>query len=263
VSNVRRKALITGASAGIGAEFARQLAVEGHDLLLVARRGERLQDLAAELARQHRVQCEVLSADLARPEAAATVMAHLEQLGWHIDFLVNNAGLSGHAKFAASPWAPLGGEIQLMMTTLTELTHRIAPGMIERRWGRIINVSSLAALSPPGESLLYSAIKSYVLVLSQSLDMEFKPHGVHVTALCPGFTHSEFHDVMGTRSTANHLPRILWQQPQDVVSEAIAAVMKGKPVCVPGGVNKFLAAVMRPMPLWMGYLMGRTFNPFK
>ncbi|MEK8086164.1 SDR family oxidoreductase [Aquabacterium sp. A3] len=259
----RRKALITGASAGIGATFARQLAAQGYDLLLAARRGNRLKDLAQELSQRHQVQCEVLSVDLASPGATATVMAHLAHLNWHIDFLVNNAGLSGHSKFAASPWAPLGGEIQLMMTTLTELTHSIAPGMIERRWGRIINVSSLAALSPPGESLLYSAIKTYVLVLSQSLDMEFKPHGVHVTALCPGFTHSEFHDVMGTRDTANRLPAILWQQPDDVVAESIRAVMKGKPVCVPGTVNKFLAAIMRPMPLWMGYLMGKTFNPFK
>lgn len=263
MSASRRKALITGASAGIGATFARQLAAQGYDLLLVARRGDRLQDLANELAKRHQVQCEILSADLASPGASAVVMAHLDKLNWRIDFLVNNAGLSGNAKFARSPWAPLGGEIQLMMTTLTELTHCIAPGMIERRWGRIINVSSLAAVSPPGESLLYSAIKSYVLVLSQSLDMEFKRHGVHVTALCPGFTHSEFHDVMGTRDTANHLPRVLWQQPEDVVKEGIAAVMKGKPVCVPGSFNKFLTIVMRPMPLWMSYLMGKTFNPFK
>jgi hypothetical protein len=263
MSTPRRKALITGASAGIGATFARQLAAQGYDLLLAARRGDRLKNLALELSRQHNVRCEILSVDLASPSAAAAVMTHLEQLNWRIDFLVNNAGLSGHSKFAASPWAPLGGEIQLMMTTLTELTHSIAPGMIERRWGRIINVSSPAALSPPGESLLYSAIKTYVLVLSQSLDMEFKPHGVHVTALCPGFTYSEFHDVMGTRDTANHLPKILWQQPDDVVSEGIRAVMKGKPVCVPGTVNKILAAIMRPMPLWMGYLMGKTFNPFK
>lgn len=263
VSTPRRKALITGASAGIGATFARELARQGYDLLLVARRADRLSGLAKELAMLHQVQCEVLSVDLASPDATATVMGHLARMGWQIDFLVNNAGLSGHAKFAASPWAPLGGEIQLMMTTLTQLTHGIAPGMIERRWGRIINVSSLAALSPPGESLLYSAIKSYVLVLSQSLDMEFKPHGVHVTALCPGFTHSEFHDVMGTRDTANRLPPLLWQQPQDVVQEGIRAVMKGKPVCVPGTFNKILAAVMRPMPLWLSYLAGRTFNPFK
>jgi len=263
MSAPRRKALITGASAGIGATFARQLAAQGHDLLLVARRGDRLQALADDLARQHQVRCEVLSADLASPDATTTVMAHLDRLGWQVDVLINNAGLSGHEQFARSPWAPLAGEIQLMMTTLTQLTHAIAPGMIQRRWGRIINVSSLAALSPPGQSLLYSAIKSYVLVLSQSLDMEFKPHGVHVTALCPGFTYSEFHDVMGTRDTANHLPGILWQQPDAVVSEALAAVNKGKPVCVPGVVNKFLAAVMRPTPLWLSYLLGRTFNPFK
>ncbi len=259
----RRKALITGASAGIGATFARQLAAQGYDLLLVARRGDRLQSLADELAKRHQVQCEVLSTDLSSVNASANVMAHLDKLNWHIDFLVNNAGLSGHAKFAQAPWSQLGGEMQLMMTTLTELTHCIAPGMMERRWGRIVNVSSLAALSPPGESLLYSAIKSYVLVLSQSLDMEFKPHGVHVTALCPGFTHSEFHDVMGTRDTANHLPGILWQQPDAVVKEAIAAVMAGKPVCVPGWVNKILAAIMRPTPLWLGYRMGKAFNPFK
>jgi short-subunit dehydrogenase len=209
------------------------------------------------------VRCEVLSVDLTSPDASDTVMTHLGKLDWHIDFLVNNAGLSGHTQFAKTPWSQLGGEMQLMMMALTELTHRIAPGMIERRWGRIINVSSLAALSPPGESLLYSAIKSYVLVLSQSLDMEFKRHGVHVTALCPGFTHSEFHDVMGTRDTANHLPRILWQQPDAVVKEAIAAVMAGKPVCVPGWVNKIMAAIMRPTPLWLGYRLGKALNPFK
>jgi short-subunit dehydrogenase len=263
VSAPRRQALITGASAGIGATFAHQLAASGYDLLLVARRGDRLQTLADQLSAQHSIQCEVLSADLASADAATVVMAHLDQLNWHIDFLVNNAGLSGHSTFAKTPWSQLNGEIQLMIGTLTELTHRIAPGMMERGWGRIINVSSLAALSPPAESLLYSAIKSYVLVLSQSLDMEFKPHGVHVTALCPGFTHSEFHDVMGTRDTANHLPSLLWQQPQDVVRAGIAAVMACKPVCVPGVVNKILAAVMRPMPLWMAYLAGRTFNPFK
>ena len=263
ISTPRRKALITGASAGIGATFAAHLAQQGHDLLLVARRQDRLVELARRLSQAHQVQCEVLAADLAAPGATAAIVAHLGQLGWHIDFLVNNAGLSGHAKFAQTPWAHLGGEMQLMMGTLTELTHALAPGMIERRWGRIINVSSLAALSPPGESLLYSAIKSYVMVMSQSLDMEFKPHGVHVTALCPGFTYSEFHDVMGTRDTANHLPSLLWQQPQAVVSEAYAAVMKGKPVCVPGWVNKCLAVVMRPMPLWLSYRMGKTFNPFK
>lgn len=263
MTSASRTALITGASAGIGATFARRLAAQGYHLLLVARRADRLQDLARELAQRHGVRCEVFSADLMDPASPRAVVAHAAQLGMNIDFLVNNAGLSGHRKFIDTPWPELAGEIQLMMTTLTELTHLVAPGMVQRGWGRIINVSSLAALSPPGESLLYSAIKSYVMVMSQSMDMEFKPHGVHVTALCPGFTHSEFHDVMGTRKTANQLPPILWQQPQDVVQEAIKAVMSGKPVCVPGTFNKIMASLMRPLPLWLQYQLGKAFNPFK
>ncbi|TAK75024.1 MAG: SDR family oxidoreductase [Aquabacterium sp.] len=258
-----RTALITGASAGIGATFARHLAAEGYDLVLVARRADRLQALAAELSREHGVRCELLSADLADPASPRKVAGYVAQLGLRVDFLVNNAGLSGHSKFVAAPWEQQAGEIQLMVTTLTELIHLLAPAMIERGWGRIVNVSSLAALAPPGESLLYSAIKSYVLVMSQSLDMEFKPHGVHVTALCPGFTWSEFHDVMGTRGTASRLPGFLWQQPQAVVREACAAVMRGKPVCVPGLVNKVVAAFTRPLPLWLQYRLGSALNPFK
>lgn len=258
-----RTALITGASAGIGATFARHLAAQGFNLLLVARRADRLQSLARDLAREHGVRCEVFSADLMDPGSPRAVVAHAAQLGMNIDFLVNNAGLSGKLKFIDTPWPELAGEIQLMMTTLTELTHLVAPGMAQRGWGRIINVSSLAALSPPAESLLYSAIKSYVLIMSQSMDMEFKPHGVHVTALCPGFTHSEFHDVMGTRGVANKLPSLMWQQPEAVVKAGVDAVMRGKPVCVPGAFNKIAGALMRPLPLWLQYQLGKTFNPFK
>jgi short-subunit dehydrogenase len=256
-------ALITGASAGIGATFARQLAAQGYNLLLVARRADRLHALAQELSKAHGVRCETIAADLSDPAAPRAVMAYANELGLNIDLLVNNAGLSGNKKFVATPWVELAGEIQLMMTAVTELAHLVAPAMIERKWGRIINVSSLAAFAPPGESLLYSAIKSYVLIMSESLDMELKPHGVHVTALCPGFTVSEFHDVMGTRSSANKLPAILWQQSDEVVKEAIEAVMSGKPVCVPGTVNKLTAAMMRPLPEWARYRIGKIANPFK
>ncbi len=259
-----RTALITGASAGIGATFARHLAAEGYDLLLVARRAERLSALAAELSAAHGIRCEVFAADLTDPAAPQAIIEHAEeQLGMNIDFLVNNAGLSGKSKFVDAPWQELAGEIQLMITAVTELAHRVAPGMKARGWGRIINLSSLAAFSPPGESLLYTGIKSYVLNISESLDMELKPHGVHVTALCPGFTWSEFHDVMGTRDTTNKFPDFLWQQPEDVVKEGYEAVMKGKPVCVPGMVNKAIAAGMRPVPESVRYLLGKTFNPFK
>ncbi|MGY2009708.1 SDR family NAD(P)-dependent oxidoreductase [Nocardia gipuzkoensis] len=258
-----RTALITGASAGIGAAFAHHLAASGYQLLLVARRDDRLQELAAQLTEQHDVRCEVFAADLTDPAVPTAVLDHADQQGLNIDILINNAGLSGKTAFADTPWEVLASEIQLMVTAQTQLAHLVIPGMKERHWGRIINLSSVAAFAPPAASLLYTGIKSYVLNTSQALDMELKPHGIHVTALCPGFTHTEFHDVMGTRDRADHLPRILWQQPDAVVAEGWAAVMKGRPVCVPGTVNKISAAAMKPLPIRLGYLVGKTLNPFK
>ncbi|AUM13317.1 SDR family NAD(P)-dependent oxidoreductase [Ketobacter alkanivorans] len=258
-----RTALITGASAGIGAAFARYLASEGYGLLLVARRAERLQQLAAELSEQHGIPCEVFAADLNDPAAPAAIIDYAQRSNIHIDVLINNAGLSGKDAFASTPWPTLAAEIQLMVTAVTELCHRVLPGMQARGWGRIINLSSIAAFAPPGASLLYTGIKSYVLGMSQSLDMELKPQGIHVTALCPGFTHSEFHDTMGTRDQANQLPDILWQDADAVVEEGWRAVMKGKPVCVPGTVNKIIAGSMRPLPVSLQYYLGDRMNPFK
>jgi short-subunit dehydrogenase len=260
---IHRTALITGASAGIGACFARHLAAEGYNLFLVARREERLRELAADLEAAHGIRCHIFAADLTDTTAPAAIMAHAQQQGVHIDVLINNAGLSGKTAFADTPWPALAGELQLMIVAVTELAHRVLPGMKEKGFGRIINLSSLAAFSPPGAGLLYTAIKSYVLDMSQSLDMELKPQGIHVTALCPGFTHSEFHDVMGVRDTANKLPGILWQQPEAVVQEAWAAVNHGKPVCVPGKVNKLVAATMRPLPVRVQYYLGKNMNPFE
>lgn len=258
-----RTALITGASAGIGAAFARHLAACGHDLLLVARRADRLEALADELARAHGVHCHSFAADLNDPAAPAAIMAFAERQGLDIDVLINNAGLSGKTAFADTPWPALAAEIQLMVTAVTELCHRVLPGMRARGWGRIINLSSLAAFSPPGASLLYTGIKSYVLGMSQSLDMELKPQGIHVTALCPGFTRSEFHDTMGTRDAADRLPGLLWQEADEVVREGWEAVMKGKPVCVPGLVNKLVASSVRPLPIALQYQLGNRLNPFK
>jgi uncharacterized protein len=259
--STRRGALVTGASAGIGATFARTLAAEGHDLLLVARREQRLTELARELAAEHGVRCEVLAVDLTDRAAPRQVFEHAAAVGVDVDVLINNAGLSGSTAFADTPWPQLADELQLMVTAVTELAHLAVPGMKAKGWGRILNVSSLAALAPPGKSLLYTGIKSYVLNMSQSLDMELKPHGIHVTALCPGFTHSEFHDVMGTRDQARRLPGVLWQEPEAVVREGWAAVSAGKPVCVPGAVNKVLAAAVRPLPRALQYRLGRDGNP--
>lgn len=258
-----RTALVTGASAGIGAAFARHLAAEGYSLLLVARRAERLRELAAELTAQHGVRCDVFAADLNDPAAPASIMEFAESRGITIDVLINNAGLSGKTAFADTPWPTLAAEIQLMVTAVTELCHRVLPGMRARGWGRIINLSSLAAFSPPGASLLYTGIKRYVLDISQSLDMELKPQGIHVTALCPGFTRSEFHDTMGTRDAADKLPGLLWQEADEVVREGWDAVMRGKPVCIPGTVNKLVASSVRPLPVTLQYHLGNRLNPFK
>jgi short-subunit dehydrogenase len=177
--------------------------------------------------------------------------------------LINNAGLAGKGSFAGSPWSALAGEIQVMITAVTQLCHLVLPHMRAQGWGRMINLSSIAAFSPPAESLIYTGIKSYVLNMSQSLDMELKPQGIHVTAVCPGFTHSEFHDQMGTRDAANKLPSILWQDADAVVAEGWRAVMRGQPVCVTGLVNKVMASSMRPLPISLQYHLGNRLNPFK
>lgn len=259
-----KTALITGASAGIGAAFARHLAAEGHNLVLVARREDRLTALAGELADRYGVRCEVVVADLADRDAPRTILDRTSSLGIDVDILINNAGMSGNSSFADAQFEDLAAEIQVMITAVTELTHLTVPGMKERGYGRIVNLSSLAAFMPPAASLLYTGIKSYVLNVSQALDMELRPHGINVTALCPGFTRSEFHDVMGTRAAAtSKLPSILWQNADDVVREGWRAVNDGKPVCIPGILNKVTAAAVKPIPTRIGYHLGRTLNPFE
>ncbi len=259
----QRTALITGASAGIGAAFSRHLAKEGYGLLLVARRAEKLQALATELQQAYQVPCTVFTADLNDPTAPQAIMDFAKKEQINIDVLINNAGLAGKGSFAGSPWSELAGEIQVMITAVTQLCHLVLPHMRAQGWGRIINMSSIAALSPPAESLIYTGVKSYVLNMSQSLDMELKPQGIHVTAVCPGFTHSEFHDHMGTRDAANKLPSLLWQEADVVVAEGWRAVMRGQPVCVTGMVNKVMASSMRPLPLTLQYFLGNRLNPFK
>lgn len=254
----RRTALVTGASAGIGKTFAEHLAREGFDLLLVARREDRLHQLADQLQQQYGVRAAVFAADLADPASPKRIADAAQSLGMDIDFLVNNAGFAAGHGFLSSDWLALNAEIQVMITALTELMHRLAPGMKARGYGRIINLASLAAFVPTAPSMLYTGVKAYVLNVSQAVDMELKPFGVHVTALCPGFTWSEFHDVQGTRELTNRLPGFMWHEPEAVVQEGYEAVMKGRPVCIPGALNKTVAFTSRLFPERLRYLMGRA-----
>jgi short-subunit dehydrogenase len=258
VSLAGRTALVTGASAGIGEAFARLLASQGANVFLVARREERLRMLGNELEQEYGIRAEVCAVDLSRPGAAAEIVAAAERMRLDVDILVNNAGFAASKNFLNSDWAELNAEMQVMMTAVTELMHRFAPAMKERGYGRIINLASLAAFAPTAPSMLYTGIKAFVLNVSEAVDMELKPHGVFVTALCPGFTWSEFHDVQGTRELTDKLPDFMWHDAATVARAGLDAVMAGQPVCVPGVVNKTLAFTSRLLPERMRYMLGRA-----
>jgi short-subunit dehydrogenase len=246
----RRLALVTGASAGIGEAFARHLAAQGFDLALTARRAERLRSLADELAARHGVVALALPADLSDPGAAAGLEASLEAEGRQVDVLVNNAGYGLSSVYVETGWTDQAAFIQSMVTAPAELAHRFAPGMATRGYGRIINVASLAALAPGGPgSTLYAAAKGFLVRFSESLHLELRGTGVHVSALCPGFTYSEFHDVTGTRGLVGRtVPRFAWQAADAVVRAGWAAVEANRAVCVTVVVNKLLALAARLAP---------------
>lgn len=254
----RPLSLITGASAGIGAAFATALAARGHDLALVARREERLIALADTLQQRHGTQSTILPADLADPAAPARICDELAERGMAVDWLINNAGYGQPGTLVANPWAAHADFIQVMMTAPTELAWRLLPGMRTRGHGRIINVASLAGFVPgTAGHTLYAASKAYLIKLSQSLALENGPAGVHVCALCPGFTWSEFHDVTGTREKMNAMPRFMWLTADEVVRQCIDAVERGAVVWVPGRLNRAIKAVTELLPdrlaLWLSH----------
>lgn len=246
--------LITGASSGIGAEFARQLAARGHDLVITARRTGRLEKLAMELQQQHGVRVTVLAHDLADPDAVQWLCAALDQHGLHVDWLINNAGYGVPGTFVANDWATHDAFLRVMLTAPTELAWRLLPGMRERGYGRIIHVASLAGHMPgTAGHTLYAAVKAYAIKLAQSLALENRDCGIHSCALCPGFTWSEFHDVIHTRDKVNQLPGFMWLSAAEVVRQGIAAVERGDAVYVPGRVNRCIKAVVQLLPDWLTF----------
>ena len=252
----RPLALVTGASAGIGAAFARTLAARGHDLALTARRLDRLEALAGELRARHGVEVLTLAADLADPAAPACLAEAVAAQGRGVDVLINNAGYGLPGGFGGNSWADQAAVLQVMLTAPTELTHRLLPGMLSRRHGRIVNVASVAGMTPGGVGL-YGPVKRYLIGASQSLHMECAGTGVHVSALCPGLTWSEFHDVNGMREPLSRAtPPWLWMDADAVVEAGLAAVEKNQPVCVPGLVNKVIAGLARHLP--ERWIMGVT-----
>ncbi|MES1989819.1 MAG: SDR family oxidoreductase [Pseudomonadota bacterium] len=248
-SNKRRMALITGASAGIGRELALVFAHNGHDLVLVARREDRLRALADEVKQKFDVEAHVVVADLADPETPRRLFNEMAERHIRIDALVNNAGYTVSGFFRDTKWVDQAALIQVMVTAVAELCHLFGPGMAARNYGRIINVASLAGHLPGAAGgTLYAASKSFVIKMSESLSLEYQNNNVHVTALCPGFTYSEFHDVAGNRAEVSKFPKVLWMDGDVVARQAYDAVMAGKPVIINGRLNNVLAWLARVLP---------------
>ena len=257
---IRRQCLVTGASAGIGAAFARIYASHGYNVVLTARRGDRLERLAEEIRLRYGVETLTIAADLSDSAAVDALLADVGANGLVIDAVVNNAGYALTGGYAASRWEDQRAMLQVMLVAVCELTHRLLPGMAERGFGRIVNVASLAGLAPGAAGqTLYAATKAFLVRFSESLHQETLDQGVHVSALCPGYTYSEFHDVNHSRAeTSRRAPPWLWMGPDEVAAAGYEAVEANRAICVPGAPNKALAAAAKLLPEdWALALMAR------
>lgn len=247
--NSKPTALVTGASAGIGAAFARDLARRGYDLVLTARRTERLEALAAELTRDHQIACTVLTADLDRAHTPQQLVDTIHERGLAIDLLVNNAGYSLPGYLLDQPWDRHRHFLQIMAIAPVHLAWLLLPGMLERGRGHVVNVASVAGLIPGSAGhTLYAAVKSLLIKFSQSLTLEYRGRGVHACAVCPGFTWSEFHDVNGSRELMNKLPKWMWLEAERVAREGVDAVLAGKAVQVSGLQYKAIHVLTKLLP---------------
>jgi uncharacterized protein len=236
-------ALVTGATAGIGNAFVRRLAADRYDLVLVSRNQERLDELAAELRTSYGVQVETLAADLADDAGCRTVEARLDDRDRPVDLLVNNAGFTVNRRFVSGDVEDEELMLRVLVRAVLRLTRAALPGMFERRHGVIINVSSVAGFVPQGT---YSAAKAWVTSFTQGLAGDLAGTGVQALALCPGFTHTEFHERAGI--DMRRTPDWLWLEADDVVSDAFAALARGQLVCVPGLQYKAMVTVARHVP---------------
>jgi uncharacterized protein len=244
----RNLALVTGASSGIGAALARELAHHGHDVVLTARRAPELEALAAEL-RAIGATATVISKDLSVPGAARELARDLDARGLRVDVLINNAGFGDVGAFLREDPDRIDAMLELNMVALTALTRALLPGMVERRRGRVMLLSSTAAFQPGPNMAVYCASKAYVLSLGEALARELRGTGVTLTTLCPGATHSGF----ATASGADSLPLFTSKLVPRMSSASVAragydAMMRGKPVLVTGLVNKFVAISGRVFP---------------
>jgi uncharacterized protein len=237
-------ALVTGASTGIGAAFARDLAGRGANLILVARSEGKLRELAAQLEARHAIKAEVIPADLQQPGSADALARRVTELGQPVDILVNSAGFATHGTVADADPARLTAQIQLNNVTMVELTQRMLPGMLARHRGIIVNVASTAAYQPLPHMAVYSATKAFVLAFTEALWAEARPAGVRVIAISPGATDTPFFEVVGADEASVGRRRT----PEQVVATTWRGLERGRPSAIDGGANVLLAQAPRVSP---------------
>jgi len=254
----KRRALVTGASSGIGEEFARQLAKKGYDLVLVARRRDRLEKLAADLSQAHGTISEVIEADLATTESVISVEKRLGQ--GDIDLVVNNAGFPTHGEFAALPIYRELEEVDVNIKALVRLTHAALGPMVQRKRGNVINVGSTGSFQPVPYMSTYAATKAFVLHFSEGVHEEVKKQGVTVTCLCPGYVMTEFQQVAGLDQS--RLPNRGRLTPAQVVAAALKGAAEGRAIVIPGAMNRALSTgLVRMTPRFaVRRIAGRLFK---
>jgi short-subunit dehydrogenase len=252
----KKTALITGASTGIGRDLAELFARDGYNLVLVARSGQTLEELAVKLKSQFGVNVEVIVQDLSIPDAPQKIFDQLKNRP--IDFLVNNAGFATHGPFATSDPSSQLGMLQVNVVALTHLTRLFLPGMLQRGSGRILNVASLAAFLPGPLMAVYYATKAYVLSFSEALTNEVSGSGVTVTALCPGPTKTEFQKRAGIDSSLLFKTKVM--DSMTAARIGYRAMMRGRRVVVTGGMNKISVFAMRFVPRRMTAAVARKLN---
>ncbi|MFG6403337.1 MULTISPECIES: SDR family NAD(P)-dependent oxidoreductase [unclassified Microbacterium] len=240
-----RTALITGASSGLGAEFARQLAARGMDLVLVARDRSALDAVANEVRAAHAVEVEVLAADLLDPEQRDTVVSRAADPQHPIDMLVDNAGFGLSLAFEDTPVEDEVRHLALHVEVPLRLMRAVLPGMLARGSGRIINVASVAGFVPRGT---YGAAKAWLLSFSRWANVRYRGDGVTVTAVAPGFVHTNFHERLGLPPGQEGVPRGMWLNAPDVVAEALRDAARGRSVSIPSLRYKVLVALSRVLP---------------
>lgn len=247
-------ALITGASTGIGAQFARQLAARGMHLILTARNQEALQKLATELREAHGVQIDVFPLDLSEPSAPAEIFSHVKELGWNVDLLINNAGFLTYGPFQTIDAQQEQAEIQVNIAALVGLTHQFLPGMLTRKLGAVINVASLAGFQPIPYMTVYAATKAFVISFSLGLAEECRGRNIRIQALCPGTTKTEIFERASATDAEVGIPRTVEQ----VVATSLRALDRDRSLIVDGFGNRVVSFFTKLTPRWLAaYVAGR------